>query len=136
MQVLAEQVKLERSHGRVGLRQRSQIELGHPVEHGPVIGCLAVVGQGRVELGKGMGVHLVHDRAGGQPSVDDVHRRVRKVPRNVLAVGLPAAGVFAAGEDRHLLLLTLHVVLPGDASRQAIDIFILRLLQKGLDCLR
>ena len=66
MQILAEHMELEGGHGGIRLGQRRQIELRHPVQHGPVIGGLAVVGESRVQFGEGVGVHLVHHRTGGQ----------------------------------------------------------------------
>ena len=88
------------------------------------------MGQGCVKLSKGVGIHLVHHRASGQASMDNVYRRFRKLPWDFPAIALPAAGVFAARHHRRLLLQNLCVVLPSDLSGKPVDVLVLGLLQE------
>jgi len=65
MQVLADQMKLKRSHRRIRLSERGQVELRNPVPHRPVVRRFSIVGQCGVEFGERMSVHLVDDRTRG-----------------------------------------------------------------------
>ena len=63
------------------------------------------MGQGRVKLGKGVGIHLVHDRARGQPAVDDVYGRIGELPRDIRPSVFQQPEFLPHDIDRRLLLL-------------------------------
>ncbi len=83
-----------------------------------------------MELGKGMSIHLIHNRASRKPTMDDVHGCIRKFPRNVLAITFPATRILSAGKDSCLFLLNLSIVFPCDFACQPVDIFVLSFVEK------
>ncbi len=55
--------------------------------------------QRRMQLGKRMGVHLFDHGASCQSNVDDVVRRIRRLPGNLSGCGFLDGEVLATGHD-------------------------------------